>query len=164
MNKLFNNWFAMTNKMSIPKILYRGISIKMFKAANGHLIPKAIGKKFETEVCCGDPHAECGLGAQAGNGVANTVLLHQYGQRGYPTSGFSTTPHKERAKIYATYGNEPGLILSFCTDNLQDSNVEIFRVRDHVESPSVSDDDEYILVTKDYGMLDFYSLIDIERV
>ena len=134
--------------MSVPPILYRGVSIKMFKGANGHLVPKVLGKEFDSEVCCGDPHAEAGSGMQAG----------------FPTSGHSTTPHKSRAKVYATPNNEPGLIFSFCTQSLQNKGVSIFRVKDYVQDPCIPEDDEYILVTEESGMLDLYSVIDIERV
>ncbi|UCM44573.1 hypothetical protein [Aeromonas dhakensis] len=80
--------------------LYRGVSEDLYEKLNGRLTPKKHNEKFATFVCAGEPHAVCGSGVECGESSLNSVILHQWEQLGLPTAGISTSPHKERAKIY----------------------------------------------------------------
>ena len=63
----------------------------------------------------------------------------------YPTSGVSTTPHRQRAEYYARHHRT---IASIAVDRLAASGIQMFRVSDHIDPSLIfaPEDDEVILV------------------
>ncbi|WP_218938207.1 hypothetical protein [Parashewanella tropica] len=146
--------------------LYRGMNSTMYKELEGKLIPKKFGESFSSVPCAGDPHAECGSGIVAGDATINEVIFHQWGQKGFPTSGISTTPNKERARFYALSGGEntEGYIFKLSIENLKNENVSIHKVNALVTNPSIPEDDEHILVAKDFLEIPKSAIVSIEKV
>ena len=72
-----------------------------------------------------------------------------FNQEGFPTSGISTTPHLERAAIYARGkdGLSIGFIYKIARARLKEHDVREYIVADYATYPSVPEDDEVILVT-----------------
>ena len=139
--------------------LYRGVNAEIHASFNGELQPK------ETHPFLKSPEfglAECG-NAFWGENVQNAVVQHQQHQAGYPTSGISTTPHLERAKLYATAGGKysSGFIYVIDTELLERFGVAMYVVKDIVPLPSVPEDNEIILVANDFGFLPQDIIIDV---
>jgi|SRR5450631_2023145 len=135
----------------MPPFLYRGVSPEMHERLRGELRPK------DTRPFVRAPEfgrAEFG-NSFWGENEANAVVEHQQHQAGFPTSGVSTTPHKERAAYYATIGGTipRGFIYIIDTSLLADRHVTAYTVNDIVPMPSVPSDDEVILVAADFGCL-----------
>jgi hypothetical protein len=124
--------------------LYRGFNsgIDISKAME----PKNPDGEMETYAECGDERVQCGdADFTCGKSVANTIHSHEYGGNGQDTSGISTTPFFDRAKVYAL-GNgkyERGTVLTFSRQALLNGGIEIFRIKDVVGSPAIPEDDEY---------------------
>jgi len=94
-------------------------------------------------------------GATHDKSEQNAVLVHQLNQKGYPTSGISTTPKRDRAEHYATGGGKYERGFVFIIDRTM---LDCFEIKQHVVSdqipfPSIPEDEEVILVAKDYGNL-----------
>lgn len=134
------------------KYLYRGVSECMHNRNQGKLRPKIFSEfeytfKLSEGLCLNN-------GAKLGNTLDNAVIRHQLRQEGFPTSGISTTPFFERAKYYATVaGKYPGYIYKIDRKVLASHGVKEFIVADYTDSPSVPEDQEVILVAKDFGVL-----------
>jgi hypothetical protein len=132
--------------------LYRGVNVKLHNELNGELRPKKIGKDFSSIVQFGEKHAVFGNGIQFGDSVINEIIKHQWEQLGLKTSGVSTTPYYDRAKIYALSDTETdeGYVYKISCKKLKALGINHYRVSNFVTNPSVKEDDEYILVNKNY--------------
>ena len=77
------------------------------------------------------------------------VRQHQWQQKGFPTSGVSTTPHLERAKYYA---KNYKIIVKINRYSLKKYGIKEYIVKDwlgeHPEDMAIPEDDEVILVYK----------------
>lgn len=135
------------------QFLYRGISVSHFDKAKGMLIPK-ICDPFVHTFHCGEG-TWCGCGATCGSSTENAVIRHQLKQAGFPTSGISTTPIFNRAKFYATHGGErvSGYIYKIDRNLLNIYSVAEYPVKDYVACPAIPEDEEVILVARDFGIL-----------
>ena len=78
----------------------------------------------------------------------------------------STTPHLERARFYATKGSElvAGYIFVIDPNLCTTHGVTLYVVNDVVPQPSVVEDDEVILVAKDFGEIPSVVIVDVIRV
>ena len=85
----------------------------------------------------------------------NAVVEHQHAQAGLPTSGLSTTPHFERARFYALGRKQSGcgFVVAIDISRASEFGVSYYVVEEIVRSPAIPDDDEVILVAKDFGVL-----------
>ena len=148
------------------KYLYRGVSKRMFNELNGKLQPKKIGEVFSSVPCAGEPHAICGSGIVAGNASINEIIFHQWQQKGFPTSGVSSTPYEERAKFYALSGNKnsEGYIFKLSIEELLKSSVSIYKVNDLIPHPSIKEDDEHILVACDFNEIPASAVVSLSEV
>ncbi|OGV44713.1 MAG: hypothetical protein A2017_12535 [Lentisphaerae bacterium GWF2_44_16] len=148
--------------------LFRGVNEELYNLLNGKIQPKSekSGLEFPSYVCAGDPHAVCGSGVVAGKSINNTVILHQWNQEGYPTSGVSTSPIKERARFYALEGGKrsKGYIYTLSIDLLKKCNVAIYRVKDFATYPAVPEDDEHILVANNFQEIPIAAIVTIEFI
>ncbi len=148
------------------EFLYRGVSQSLYEKLNGKLTPKIYGEVFSSTPCAGDPHAVCGSGIVAGKAVINSIVFHQWEQKGFPTSGISTTPFIERAKYYALSGtsNTNGYIYKLSIIELNKSGVSLYRVNEHIDYPAIREDDEHILVDKDFKEIPIEAIISVQPI
>lgn len=149
------------------EFLYRGVNANLYQKLNGKILPKPekAGQQFHSYACAGDPHAVCGSGIVAGESGGNTVILHQWGQKGYPTSGVSSSPKKERAIVYALgEGNTKGYIYTLSVNALRDEGVMIYKVSEYATNPAIPEDDEHVLVASDFGEISTLAIVSIEAV
>lgn len=148
------------------EFLYRGVNQQLYEKLHGELRPKQAGKKFASFLVCGAPHAVCGSGVMCGESVANEAIYHQWTQSGFPTSGISTSPFVERARFYALGNNEfsIGYIYTLSVRRLNELGVSIYRVSDIVKVPAVPEDNEHILVAKDFNCIPSEAILDICKV
>lgn len=114
------------------------------------LFPKAL-KTFSYNFKYGERGAKYDSGITYGSSQTNAVIRHQLNQEGFPTSGVSTTPKLERAKIYAQgpYGKEPGVVYRIDRISLDCHKVKQYVVAEYAKFPSVPEDEEVILVSAD---------------
>ena len=150
--------------MSIPEFLYRGVSREMHDQNHGVLKPKVTGRPFTYVFKLGEPGLKIGAGGTLGTSEANAVLRHQLNQEGFPTSGVSTTPSLERAKVYALHDRGEGIVYKISTTELKRFSVRVFRVADTARWPSVPDDDEFILVVADGSAIPSEVILELIRV
>lgn len=150
------------------EFLYRGVSVELYGRLKGKLKPKQekYAHAFQSFACAGNRHAGCGSGVIAGESVKNTVILHQWKRKGFPTSGISTTPFENRAKEYAlTESNvSEGYIYKLSVKLLKDAGVSIYRVRDYVPWPYVPEDDEYVIVAKNFKGIPESAIVSIFKI
>jgi len=146
--------------------LYRGVNPELYEKLHGELRPKEVGKKFSSVASCGDPHAVCGSGVMCGESVANEVIFHQWEQKGYPTSGISTTPFIDRAKFYALTDGKFAVayIYELSVHKLSDFGVSIYRVNDLAKIPAIPEDDEHILVAKDFKSIPVDAIVRVTMI
>lgn len=83
----------------MERYLYRGFGLGTYADTVAALTPKAPGQ-FEHMFYYDNTIKHDGS-ATYGESARNAVLLHQLHQAGYPTSGVSTSPHRDRAIFYA---------------------------------------------------------------
>ena len=143
--------------------LYRGVNEELFNKLNGKLSPKKMYQNFAAYAGAGDPHALCGSGIECGESDLNTVIFHQWEQKGLPTSGVSSSPNIDRARFYALDGGnaKKGHIFKLSIKELIKCGVSIYRVNDLVPIPAIPDDDEHILVAKDFGQIPELAIINV---
>ncbi|GBL02408.1 hypothetical protein VH1709_contig00112-0004 [Vibrio harveyi] len=148
------------------KYLYRGVSERMFSMLNGKLTPKKRGEEFSAPICYGEPHAVFGSGVVYGNSDQNSVVLHQWDQKGYPTSGLSFSPYIDRAKFYATSGDKTqnGWLFKIDVEKAKALGVKIYDVNTLVPNPAIPEDCEHILVAHDFGAIPEGCVVEITRV
>jgi hypothetical protein len=128
--------------------LYRGVSKEKYSTDGGVIKAYKLGP-FYKEFNLNDGHV-LDEGLTIDSSKNNAVILHQKDSKKFPTSGISFTPHKERAKYYATNNDQKdGLI--FCIDRrlLTKNNTEEFIVAKYTDTPHIPEDDEVILHVKD---------------
>ena len=144
--------------MSVEKIntssLYRGASLELHSRNEGRLFPKTI-KPFSYTYRYGERGLKFDSGVTYGDSPTNAVIRHQLNQEGFPTSGVSTTPSLDRAKIYARGqdGTAPGVVYRIDRACLDIYGVKQYVVAEYAKFPSVPDDEEVILVSADCGPL-----------
>ncbi|MCH7959424.1 MAG: hypothetical protein IID08_04810 [Candidatus Hydrogenedentes bacterium] len=148
--------------------LYRGINKKRYEETEGKLAPKKSGVQFAAYASAGDPHARCGSGIECGKSVKNTVIGHQWEQKGIPTSGVSSTPHAKKARDYALHNGlyKKGYVVKLSIALLRDKEVQIFRVNELVPSAAIAEpeDDEHVLVAKGFGDIPESAVVDVYSV
>lgn len=154
-----------TDKKMEHQYLYRGVNPELHACTNGQLIPKEIGKPFQKSTYFGGD-TYFGDGSVYGDSPRNAVIQHQRDSRNYPTSGVSTTPVFENAKRYATHAGkyDSGYVYKIDTDLLQSHCVSYYVVAEHAASPAIPDDEEIILVAKDFGALPPSIVLEIIEV
>ncbi|OEE16449.1 hypothetical protein [Vibrio cyclitrophicus] len=147
------------------KYLYRGVNVDFYQKFDGKLIPKKPNKTFCDAVYMGAPHAYMGSEVTMGESTINTAILHQLEQKGHPTSGLSFTPHFERAKFYATREGEcRGYVYKIDVSKLEQFEVSIISVNENIVSPAIPEDDEHILIAKDFGEIPVGLVTDLISV
>jgi hypothetical protein len=131
----------------MERYLYRGFGLGTYSDIVAALTPKVPGR-FE-HIFCHDETIKYDGSATFGRSARNAALLHQLNQAGYPTSGVSTSPHRDRAIFYALdHGkNTVGTVLTIDRDLLAIHGVFEHRVSDTVTNPCIPEDDEVILVS-----------------
>jgi hypothetical protein len=144
------------------RYLYRGVNPKMHADTGGTLTPKRIGEPFSREVYYGEK-VYYGGGAVFGKTERNAVLMHQQNSNEYQTSGVSTTPIYENAVKYATNKGKytSGIIYKIDTALLSQYDVKAYKVDEHVHIPAIPEDEEIILVAKDFGPLPKEIVIEV---
>ena len=112
--------------------------------------PKASGA-FTYNFHWDEPGAYWDSGITWDSTEADAVIRHQFNQAGFPTSGISTTPHLERAALYARGkdGFSQGFVYKMARAELGQHGVREFVVANYARFPSVPEDDEIILVMPD---------------
>ena len=143
-------------------LLYRGVNEDLHIKQNGELNPK-ISRPFTSSPRYDQAEWD---NAYWGESELNAVIDHQQHQAGYPTSGISTTPHLARAIYYATCaGKYPtGYIYVIDRSKCKVLGVSVYVVNEIVPMPSIFEDDEVILVAKDFGTLPDSLVIDVHKV
>lgn len=130
--------------------LYRGVTAKFHDENKGRLMPKRMGR-FEYTFHWDESGLKWDSGATWDSSEANAVIRHQLNQESFPTAGISTTPHLERARLYARGrdGRSPGYVYKVDRAKLASYGVGEFVVSHYAREPSIPEDDEVILVTPD---------------
>lgn len=152
----------MHESVSSNNLLYRGVSLNHYKKCEGKLCPKEF-VPFVKSPTYG--HSEWG-NAFCGENSANAVIEQQLHQAGYATSGISTTPHIERAKFYATHGGtlNAGYVYVIDRSLCQKYSVSVYEVATIVPHPSIPEDEEVVLVAKEYGCLPKEIVVEIQEI
>ena len=145
----------------MPNLLYRGVNLELHGTLKGELHPKEI-LPFRKSPKFGRAQFD---NAFWGECKQNAVVEHQQHQAGYPTSGISTTPHIERARFYATRGgkDDSGYLYVINRDVCDALGVSVYVVSEIVPQPSIPEDDEVILVAKDFGPLPRDVVIEVVK-
>jgi len=121
--------------------LYRALRKEEIEAGNV-LIPK-LQKPFKSHPCLG---IDTRLPFRLGESEECAVRQHQLGKKEFSTAGVSTTPHLERAKVYA----RDGVVVKINRAILSEYGVREYIVRDYLgkfpEDIAVPEDEEVILV------------------
>jgi hypothetical protein len=130
------------------RYLYRALRIEEIEAGYV-LIPKSNGP-FRAGPRLG---IDTRLPFILGPTTENAVRQHQWGQKGFPTSGVSTTPHYHRAEFYA---QKHRIVLRIDRSLLEQYGIAEFEVREYLKTYSkdiaVPEDDEIIIVKNDGSM------------
>lgn len=131
------------------RFLYRGVSSDFHQANQGLLRPKVLGD-FTYQFRWDEPGFKWDSGGTWDSTPTNAVIRHQFNQEGYPTSGISSTPHLERAIMYARGkdGMSSGYVFKIDREALKNQGVVEFVVAQFC-TPSIPEDDEVILVVPD---------------
>ena len=154
-----------SSSTAMAAYLYRGVNPELYQASGGKLIPKAIGVPFRQWTKWGDG-GRWGDGRVWGESEVNAVIMHQRDSSANPTSGVSTTPNLEHAKRYATHdGKHPsGYVYRIDSDLLAGHGVRQFRVADYARPPAIPEDEEVVLVAKNFGPLPNETIVEIIEV
>jgi len=144
------------------KFLYRGVTRKFYEKNSGRLNPKT-WECFDYTFHWDEPGVTWDSGATWDKSEENAVMRHQLNQEGFPTSGISTTPYLERAKVYARgrEGHSSGYVYKIDGSRLATHGVTEFVVAAYVKEPSIPEDDEVILVAEDFGALPDALVVEI---
>lgn len=142
-------------------ILYRGVHESRFSGVKSALVPKEprpFTKEPKWDVAMWD-------NSTWGTSTINAVIEHQHAQEGLPTSGLSTTPFFERARLYALgrVASGCGYVLFIDIEKCQELGIEQYRVNTLVHHPAVPEDDEVILVAPS-GDISEQVVVKVERV
>ena len=127
------------------------MSVQVHTSNGGLLRPKTQGS-FTYNFHWDEPGATWDSGTTWDSTANNAVIRHQLNQEGFPTSGISTTPHLERAAVYARgkAGDSAGFIYKIDRTALAAHGVNEYVVSRFC-SPSIPEDDEVILVVQRGG-------------
>jgi hypothetical protein len=149
----------------MTEILFSGISVDKWERDRHQLVPKAIEKPFRSSVCCGDPRAVCGFGAELGQSAINELIAHQWPALNARTSGISTTPHRERALAYATRNGQrqTGIVGHIDVGRLRASGARAYVVNRLLPISYEPKDDEVVVVAADFGALPPECIVRVER-
>jgi hypothetical protein len=127
------------------KYLYKALRKEEIDAGN-ILIPKSQGP-FRSDPRFGiDMRFPIEFGSET-----NAVRQHQWQRNGFPTSGVSTTPHFDRAKVYA----RDDVIVKINRQLFSKYGIKEYVVKEYLEKfpedIAAPEDDEIILVKGDGG-------------
>jgi hypothetical protein len=127
--------------------LFRGVTHDFLERNGGQLKPKLEGA-FEHSFTWSD-NLTWRTGATWIPSCTNAVIQHQLDQMGHPTSGISSTPHRERAEVYmrGRSGKSRGYLFVIDRDALAGEGIKQYPVADYCPEPSVPEDAEVVLVT-----------------
>ncbi|MBI4192852.1 MAG: hypothetical protein HY525_20255 [Betaproteobacteria bacterium] len=141
--------------------LYRGVSVRFHTTNAGLLKPKVQGP-FTYNFHWDEPGAAWDSGITWDSTVNNAVIRHQLNQEGFPTAGISTTPHLDRAVVYARGkdGTSDGYVYKIDRIALSAHGVSEFVVAKYC-SPSIPQDDEVILVVHDGAHLPAALVVEV---
>ncbi|MGD0958739.1 MAG: hypothetical protein ABSB19_02925 [Methylomonas sp.] len=144
--------------------LYRGVNPDFYQETNGLLRPKT-NERFEY-VFKYNGTIKFDGSAKFGKCEHNAVLRHELKQKGFPTSGISTTPHLDRAKYYAFSEKKyrEGFVYKIDRKLLSQHGVKDYVVSEYIPNPSVPEDNEVILVAQDFGQLPISIIVEILKV
>jgi hypothetical protein len=149
----------------MKRFLFRGVNPELHAHTRGLLVPKTF-EPFRYVFHFGES-VYFGGGAVFGESEANAVLRHQQDQAGFPTSGVSMTPFFERAVVYARGRDakySSGFVYKVDPDLLPQFGVTAYVVADYAVKPSVPDDDEVILVSRDFRPLPHEIVVEVMQV
>ena len=158
----------MTSQLSMSAadsaFLYRGVSSAFHATNGGRLKPKVRGS-FSHRFGWDQPAIKWDSAITWDSTKTNAVIRHQLNQEGFPTAGISTTPHFVRALFYVRGrdGVAGGYVYKINRALLSSLGVEQFVVSQFCV-PSVAEDDEVILVTKDGEELPIELVVEIVEV
>jgi len=140
------------------RYLYRGVSEEMHNAKSS-LAPK--GTSFYRAIKY-DQGFKYDSGVTYGSSINNAIVGHQLDSVKFPTSGISTTPFIDRAKIYALNNGKgsKGIIYKIDRTLLSKNKVKEYRVSEYAKFPSIPEDDEVILVAENNGVLPHEVIVD----
>src|SRR5262245_5859066 len=131
--------------------LFRGVNSSIYDSGKG------LDPKRNDPFLHGAEYGEATYwnGWTYGETEVNAVIKHQRHQKGFPTSGISTTPIYERAVFYALGGgkHKVGYVYRIDRDSLADHCVQEFIVSDFTDAPSVPEDQEVVLLAENGGSL-----------
>ncbi len=149
----------------MTRYLYRGFNTNLYHSTDGKLIPKACGENFKRFVYYGED-VYYGDGSVYGESERNAVVMHQRHSSKYPTSGISTTPIYENAVQYAIHNGKykSGYVYKIDSAQLEAHGVKAFPVDQHATRPAIPEDQEVILVARDYGPLPNEIIVEIISV
>ncbi len=146
------------------EFLFRGMSEAFHRANGGLLIPKSQGP-FTYGFHWDEPGFTWDSGVTWDSTPTNAIIRHQLNQEGFPTSGISTTPHLKRALFYVRgiEGTAGGCVFKINRRALSSEGIEQFVVSKFC-APSVPEDDEVILVTRNGSHLPLTLVVEIIEV
>ncbi len=149
----------------MQRYLYRGVNPELHKVNAGRLVAKARGVPFAQSVYWGGEHY-WGDGSTWGESASNAVIQHQRDSSRNLTSGVSTTPSMENAQRYATHGGKypSGYVYKIDTELLKGYEVSAYRVSEHATLPAIPNDEEIILVGKDFGTLPSEIVVEVLEI
>ncbi|MEO8341741.1 MAG: hypothetical protein ABI604_18900 [Nitrospirota bacterium] len=144
--------------------LFRGVSEDIHQANGGFLKPKIQGP-FTYGFHWDEPGLTWDSGVTWDSTATNAVIRHQLNQEGLPTSGISTTPHLDRAIVYARGrdGTTGGYVFKIDRKALQQHGIAEFVVAQFC-APSVPEDGEVILVVPDLPHLPPAVIVEVIKV
>jgi hypothetical protein len=143
-------------------ILYRGIHESKFKDVLSALTPKERGPFLKSAAW---DIAEWDTSSWNAS-EANAVIEHQHAQAGLPTSGLSTTPNFARARFYALGRLQLGcgFVVAIDISKSAEFGVSYYVVNDIVRHPAAPEDNEVILVARDFGPLPEQLVCEVIKV
>lgn len=149
----------------MTRYLYRGANPDLYRRTGGKLKPKAEGEPFKRHVYFGG-ETYFNDGSVYGESERNAVIMHQRNSSKYPTAGVSTTPIYENAVRYATHDgkHESGYVYKIDATLLESHGVTAYPVDHHAVKPQIPEDQEVILVARDFGELPVEIIIEVIEV
>jgi len=148
----------------VTEFLFRGAS-EAFHQANGGLLRPKVQGPFSYEFHWDEPGFTWDSGVTWNSTPTNAVIRHQLNQEGFPTSGISTTPHLERAILYARGqdGISGGHVFKIDRRLLLHHGIAEFEVAQYCV-PSIPEDNEVILVVPDGAHLPPSVIVEVIQV
>ena len=148
----------------MTRYLYRGANLDLHRRTGGKLKPKAEGEAFKRPVYYREAHY--GDGSVYGESERNAVIMHQRNSSKYRTAGVSTTPIYENAVRYATHDgkHESGYVYKIDATLLEAHGVTAYPVDQNAVKPQIPEDQEVILVARDFGELPDEIIVEVIEV